>query len=93
MGAGQAPDRYQVELSPRAGRAFDRLTGAIRDRALAAIDSLSRTPRPHGVVKLAGLDAYRMRVGDYRVIYEIHDRFLLVLILDVGHRREVYRKR
>jgi mRNA interferase RelE/StbE len=44
-------------------------------------------------VKLAGLDAYRMRVGDYRVIYEIHDRFLLVLILDVGHRREVYRKR
>lgn len=56
MGAGEAPERYRVELSPRSGRALDRLTGAIHKRVLAAIDVLSETPRPPGVVKLAGRD-------------------------------------
>ena len=93
MGAGEAPARYRVELSPRAGRAFDRLTGPLRDRVSAALDSLASDPRPHGVVKLSGQDAYRLRAGDYRIVYEIHDRILLVVVLDVGHRREVYRKR
>ena len=60
---------------------------------MAAMDSLATNPRPHGVVKLSGQDAYRLRAGDYRIVYEIHDRILLVVVLDVGHRREVYRKR
>ena len=93
MGAGEGHQPYRVELSPRAGRALDRLSGPIRIRILAAIEDLGTNPRPHGVVKLTGQDAYRLRVGDYRVVYEIHDRFLLVLLLDVAHRREVYRKR
>jgi len=92
VGAGEAPTRYRVELSPRAGRVFDRLTGVLRGRVKAALDSLAANPRPPGVVKLTGQDAYRLRVGDYRIVYEIHDRILLVVVLDVGHRREVYRK-
>jgi mRNA interferase RelE/StbE len=52
--------------------------------------TLADEPRPAGVVKLSGLDAFRIRVGDYRAIYEIRDDLLLVLILSVGHRREVY---
>lgn len=93
MGEGEAPVRYRVELSPRAGRAFERLTGVIRERVVAVLDSLAEDPRLHGVVKLTGQNAYRLRVGNYRIVYEIHDRMLLVVVLDVGHRREIYRKR
>jgi len=57
-----------------------------------AIRSLQAHPRPAGCKKLAGnADYYRIRVGDYRVLYEIRDRVLLVLVIKVGHRREVYR--
>jgi mRNA interferase RelE/StbE len=56
-----------------------------------AISSLQSNPRPAGCKKLAGnADYYRIRVGDYRVLYEIRDRVLLVLVIKVGHRREVY---
>lgn len=49
-------------------------------------------PRPHGCVKLTGTDnEWRIRVGAYRVIYEIHDQVLLIVLIDVGHRREIYR--
>ena len=53
---------------------------------------LADNPRPRGVEKLEGREnRYRIRVGDYRVIYEIHDEVLLVLVVRIGHRREVYR--
>jgi mRNA interferase RelE/StbE len=48
-------------------------------------------PRPADVKKLKGRDAWRIRVGDYRVIYEIHDRVLQIIVITVGHRREIYR--
>ncbi len=53
---------------------------------------LADQSRPRGSVKLAGQDAYRIRVRDYRVIYTIRDDHLLVLVVDVGHRRDVYRR-
>ncbi len=53
--------------------------------------ALAENPRPTGCIKLTGMEAYRIRVGDYRIVYEITDRVLIVTVIDVGHRREVYR--
>ena len=83
---------YSVQFSPAASRQFRRLTRALQERLQQGIDGLETEPRPSGVVKLKGeSDTYRLRLGDYRVIYEIHDTVLRVLVLRVGHRREVYR--
>ena len=60
---------------------------------IAAIDELAQNPRPAGCAKLVGTaNDWRIRVGDYRIIYEIHDTRLIVLVVRVAHRREVYRK-
>ena len=58
---------------------------------MQAIDKLALVPRPPGCKKLKGRDAYRIRIGEYRVIYEIHDDVLIVLIIRVAHRREAYK--
>ena len=57
----------------------------------AAIADLANNPRPYGYKKLKWEEAYRIRIGDYRVIYEIHDEILRVIVVTIGHRREVYR--
>jgi mRNA interferase RelE/StbE len=57
----------------------------------AAIGALANNPRPYGYKKLKGEEAYRIRVGDYRVIYEIEDEIILVTIVSVGHRKNVYK--
>ena len=57
----------------------------------SAIALLSINPRPHGYIKLKGEEAYRIRVGDYRIIYEIKDKILTVIVVDVGHRKVVYK--
>ena len=56
-----------------------------------AIAELADNPRPHGYKKLKGEDAYRIRVGDYRIIYEIEDNIILVTVVSVGHRKDVYK--
>jgi mRNA interferase RelE/StbE len=62
-------------------------------RIAHAIDSLADDPRPRGAVKLAGdQDFYRLRAGDYRIIYSITDEKLIVLVIAVGHRRDIYRR-
>ena len=61
------------------------------EKFLARLAALETDPRPADVKKLKGRDAWRIRVGDYRVIYEIYDRVLRILVITVGHRREVYR--
>ena len=61
-------------------------------RVAAAMEALTANPRPHGVKKLSGEESlYRIRTGDYRIIYQIRDKELIVLIVKVAHRREVYR--
>jgi mRNA interferase RelE/StbE len=57
-----------------------------------AIHTLAELPRPPGAKELVGLDAYRVRVGEYRIVYEVHDRVLVVLVLAVGDRREIYKR-
>ena len=83
--------RYRVILPKSVRKELDRLPEDIANRILARLAGLETNPRPADVKKLKGRDAWRIRVGDYRVIYEIHDRVLQVIVITVGHRREVYR--
>lgn len=83
---------YQVELAPSAARQLRKMDPQAQRRVQAAIELLADEPRPAGAKKLVGGDGeWRVRTGDYRVVYEIRDRVLLVLVLAVGHRREIYR--
>lgn len=61
-------------------------------RILERIDSLSRDPRPPGSEKLGGREYYRVRQGNYRIVYEIRDEKLVVLVIRIAHRRDVYRR-
>jgi mRNA interferase RelE/StbE len=57
-----------------------------------AVLDLANDPRPHGHEKLKGVNAYRIRVGNYRIIYEIHDQIITVVVVDIGDRKEIYRR-
>ncbi|MBD2082817.1 type II toxin-antitoxin system RelE/ParE family toxin [Leptolyngbya sp. FACHB-17] len=83
---------YQVEFSKRAAKQFKALSLEIQLRLSPKIDALADEPRPSGMVKLTGeKDLYRIRVGDYRVVYRIEDENLIVLIIKLGHRSDIYR--
>ena len=82
---------YRIEFAPLAQRQLRKLERGIQSRLLQRIETLSSNPRPSGVKKLADEDdLYRIRIGEYRVIYQIRDRDLIVLVLKIGHRREIY---
>jgi mRNA interferase RelE/StbE len=83
---------YRVSLKPSAERQLRKLPQDMQRRIVGDVALLARDPRPSGVVKLAGDDnLWRIRIGDYRVVYEIHDDRLVVLVLRVAHRKDVYR--
>jgi len=83
---------YRVQLLPKAKRELMRLPRKDQVRVLALLSVLATEPRPAGVVKLAGQNnLWRLRTGNYRIVYEIHDDRLIVLVLRIGHRRDVYR--
>lgn len=85
---------YRVEAAPAAVRQLRKLEPAARRRVQAAIELLSMQPRPSGATKLvAGAGEWRVRTGDYRIVYEIHDEVLLILVVAVGHRRDIYQRR
>jgi mRNA interferase RelE/StbE len=84
---------YKIEFSPHASRALRRLPADVQSRVVPVIDSLADTPRPFGAEKLSGSkNTYRIRVGDYRVLYDVLDNILLVIVIDLGHRKEIYRR-
>lgn len=83
---------YSVELRPSARRTLRDLLSRDAARIVHVIEGLSGNPRPPGAKKLVGLDhLFRVRVGDYRIVYQIQDDKLLVLVVRIGHRRDVYR--
>mgnify|MGYP001558290580 FL=1 len=83
---------YTIRFTPAAARQLARLDAPIRRRLASAIDGLSVHPRPPGVKKLSGpADLWRVRVGDYRILYRIVDRELVIVIVTIGHRGDVYR--
>ena len=85
---------YHIEVAPRAARQLRGLDAQARRRVQAAIELLADNPRPAATRKLAGGEGeWRIRTGDYRVIYEIHDGVLLVLVVAIGHRRDIYQRR
>jgi mRNA interferase RelE/StbE len=83
---------YRIEIMPHAGRQMKGLPGPVKKRVDEAIHELAGNPRSPGCIKLrAEENAWRIRVGEYRVIYEIHDKVFLVLVIRVDHRSIVYR--
>ncbi|HZV36496.1 MAG TPA: type II toxin-antitoxin system RelE/ParE family toxin [Verrucomicrobiae bacterium] len=83
---------YQIQFSPQAQRQLRRLPQDHQTRIVSHIDALAENPRPHGCKKLRGEENFwRIRIGDYRVIYQIRDKIAVVIVLVIGHRREIYR--
>jgi mRNA interferase RelE/StbE len=83
---------YRIELTRDALPTLAKLDKPIRRRIQGAIDKLADDPRPAGLIALRGAPgAFRIRVGDYRIVYTLHEDRLLIVIVDIGHRREVYR--
>jgi mRNA interferase RelE/StbE len=83
---------YRIDLSPAAQRQLKKLSSSVRHSIIKQLDSLKSNPRPDGVKKLAGIDKlYRLRMGDYRVVYTINDKQLVILVLKIGDRKEIYR--
>ena len=83
--------RYTVRLKPSADRALGKLSRELQGRILAKLDQLAEDPHPPGAEKLHGEPGYRVRVGDYRIVYDILHEEVTVLVIRIGHRREVYR--
>jgi mRNA interferase RelE/StbE len=85
--------RYEAQIARRAVKAIGTLPRREQQRVRAAIELLADNPRPPGCVALAGEErAYRVRVGDYRIGYEVLDQQLVIQVVRVAHRREVYRQ-
>jgi mRNA interferase RelE/StbE len=82
---------YRLLVKPSAVSEIEALPRQDRLRIVAKISSLAREPRPRACEKLSGREQYRFRQGDYRILYEIQDLDLVVVVVKVGHRREVYR--
>lgn len=85
---------FRIVVAPAAARQLRRLDAPSRRRVQAAVELLADDPRPPGARKLVGgAGEWRVRTGDYRIVYEIHDHVLLLLMVAVGHRRDIYRHR
>lgn len=82
---------YRIEILRSARKQLEKIQESDRNRIIDSIRSLAENPRPTGSKKLSGRQAWRIRIGSYRVIYEIQDSELIILVVTVGHRREVYR--
>lgn len=83
--------RYDIRFKPSAEKQLNKHDERAQKRIVRKIDMLADDPRPHGVKKLSGNDDfYRIRIGDFRVIYQIQDKILLILIVKIGYRKEVY---
>ncbi|MFO0965274.1 MAG: type II toxin-antitoxin system RelE/ParE family toxin [Gemmataceae bacterium] len=81
--------QYEVILKPSAAKQLDK---PIRARIIDALEKLRRNPRGHGAVKLKGEESlWRIRVGDYRIVFEIEDDRLIVLVLCIAHRKDAYK--
>jgi mRNA interferase RelE/StbE len=93
MATGGEPPRYRVVFKPSAAKSLAGISGRkTRERIAARIDALAADPRPHGSELLEGPDRFhRIRVGEYRVVCQIEDDRLVVLVVRVGHRRDVYK--
>ena len=84
-------EKYRIEIQRTAQREIERLPKKDVQAILRAVTTLSDNPRGQNSIKLTGEEKYRLRVGRYRVLYEIHDDVLRILVVKVAHRKEAYR--
>ena len=82
--------KYELQITPRAAKELSKLHKTDVEEVRTAIAALANEPRPAGCKKLRGVEAWRIRIGDYRVIYEIHNDKLLIIVFRAGHRSSVY---
>ena len=82
---------YSLLIKPSAVKELERLPAKPRRLIVRKIESLAEDPRPRGSEKLSGKDLHRVRQGDYRILYDIQDKARVVVVIRIGHRREVYR--
>ena len=82
---------YSIEIKRSAAKELTQLPPKDRGRSVARIQALADDPRPVGAEKLSGQDRYRVRQGAYRILYEIEDQVLRIMVVKIGHRRDVYR--
>lgn len=83
---------YSIIFAPLAKRQFAKLPQQVKLQISHVVSALTDNPRPHGIKKLTGQDnSYRIRSGNYRVVYEIQDKQLVILVVMVGHRRDIYK--
>lgn len=82
--------RYTISISKTAQKQLDKLSDRIAAPIIDAISSLANNPRPNGCKKLKGRSGYRIRKGDFRIIYDIFDNILLINVIAVGDRKEIY---
>ena len=84
---------YRVQLTPRAHKYLKSLQRKIARRIIVKLETLADNPRPHGCRKIkTGRERFRIRAGNYRIIYEVRDKVLLVLVVRIGHRQDIYDK-
>jgi mRNA interferase RelE/StbE len=81
---------YDIEIARRAQKELTKLPRKVQEQILPAIQALASNPRPHGVKKLKGSEFYRIRVGDYRVVYDVQDQRIIILVVRIRHRRDAY---
>jgi mRNA interferase RelE/StbE len=81
---------YEIIITATAKKQLEKLPFSITDKLITAIQALAKKPRPQGYKKLKGRPGFRIRKGDYRIIYEIFDGKLIVNVIAVAHRRDVY---
>ena len=82
---------YSIEIRKKAAKALSRIPEKYRENIITKIKALSTDPHPLGSKNLTSIDGWRIRIGDYRVIYEINDNKLTILVLHIGHRKDIYR--
>jgi mRNA interferase RelE/StbE len=83
--------KYSIQIASSAERQFQKLQPSLQERITSKILQLASIPRPYGSKKLHDSNYYRISIGNYRVLYSINDGHKIIKILDVGHRREIYR--
>jgi mRNA interferase RelE/StbE len=81
---------YRIVIEKYAEKQLAKISPPYFDKIVNAIQSLAENPRPHGYKKLKGRPGYRIRIGDYRVIYKIEDAVLTVYVIDIGNRENIY---
>ena len=83
--------KYKLYIEKSAQKELSKIPHPDQNRIINAIRNLAEDPRPSGVKKLSGRDAWRIRVGKYRVIYEVYDDKLIILVISIGQRKDIYR--